>query len=50
VSDLCDDFGFDVVDLGGLAESWRVDPGQKAFVTRQTVAELAANVANAKRS
>jgi 8-hydroxy-5-deazaflavin:NADPH oxidoreductase len=49
VSDLCDTFGFDVVDLGGLADSWRVDPGQKAFVTRQNAAELAANVANAKR-
>jgi 8-hydroxy-5-deazaflavin:NADPH oxidoreductase len=46
---LCDEFGFDTVDLGGLAEAWRVDPGQKAFVTRQTLAELAANAANAKR-
>jgi 8-hydroxy-5-deazaflavin:NADPH oxidoreductase len=50
VAGLCDEFGFDTVDLGGLAESWRVDPGQKAFVTRQTAAELAANVADAKRT
>jgi hypothetical protein len=37
------------VDLGGLAESWRVDPGQAAFVTHQNAAELRANAANAKR-
>jgi 8-hydroxy-5-deazaflavin:NADPH oxidoreductase len=49
VAKLCDAFGFDTVDLGGLAESWRVDPGQKAFVTHQNRAELEANVANAKR-
>jgi 8-hydroxy-5-deazaflavin:NADPH oxidoreductase len=45
---LYDDFGFDAVDLGPLAESWRVDPGQPGFVTRQNVAELTANAANAK--
>jgi 8-hydroxy-5-deazaflavin:NADPH oxidoreductase len=50
VARLYDEFGFDAVDLGGLDESWRVDPGQRAFVTRQNVAELKANVANAKRS
>jgi 8-hydroxy-5-deazaflavin:NADPH oxidoreductase len=49
VAALYDQFGFDTVDLGGLAESWRVDPGQAAFVTRQNLAELEANVANAKR-
>jgi 8-hydroxy-5-deazaflavin:NADPH oxidoreductase len=49
VSSLADEFGFDVVDLGGLAESWRVDPGQKGFVTRQTAAELRANAAAARR-
>jgi 8-hydroxy-5-deazaflavin:NADPH oxidoreductase len=49
VAKLCDEFGFDTVDLGGLAESWRVDPGQKAFVTHQNRAELEANAANAKR-
>jgi 8-hydroxy-5-deazaflavin:NADPH oxidoreductase len=46
---LADEFGFDVVDLGGLDESWRVDPGQKGFVTRQTEAELRANAAAARR-
>jgi 8-hydroxy-5-deazaflavin:NADPH oxidoreductase len=49
VAGLAEEFGFDVVDLGGLAESWRVDPGQKGFVTRQTEAELRANAAAAHR-
>jgi 8-hydroxy-5-deazaflavin:NADPH oxidoreductase len=49
VAGLYDEFGFDTVDLGGLEESWRVDPGQPAFVTRQNLAELQANVASAKR-
>ncbi len=49
VAALYDQFGFDTVDLGPLAESWRVDPGQRAFVTHQNLAELEANVANAKR-
>jgi 8-hydroxy-5-deazaflavin:NADPH oxidoreductase len=46
---LYDEFGFDAVDLGGLDEAWRVDPGQPAFVTRQDVAELEANAAKAER-
>ena len=50
VATLYNEFGFDAVDIGGLAESWRVDAGQPAFVTRQNVAELRANVARAKRS
>ena len=49
VAGLVDEFGFDPVDLGGLAESWRVDPGQKGFVTRQTAVELRANAAAAHR-
>jgi len=50
VARLYDEFGFDALDLGGLDESWRVDPGQKAFVTRQSLAELRANVAGATRA
>ena len=50
VAGLVDEFGFDVVDLGALAESWRVDPGQKGFVTRQTADELRANAAAARRA
>lgn len=49
VADLYNQFGFDALDLGGLDQSWRVDAGQKAFVTRQNLAELKQNVANAKR-
>ena len=49
VTGLYHEFGFDAVDLGGLDESWRVDPGQPAFVVRQDVAQLTANVAGAKR-
>jgi 8-hydroxy-5-deazaflavin:NADPH oxidoreductase len=50
VAQLYEQCGFDALDLGGLDESWRVDPGQPAFVTRQTLAELTANVAKAKRN
>jgi 8-hydroxy-5-deazaflavin:NADPH oxidoreductase len=50
VAAVYDEFGFDALDLGGLDESWRVDPGQRAFVTRQTLAELRANVAQARRA
>jgi len=49
VAGLYDAFGFDAVDLGGLAESWRVDPGQPAFVVRQDAGELRANAAKASR-
>jgi 8-hydroxy-5-deazaflavin:NADPH oxidoreductase len=49
VAHLYDQFGFDAVDIGGLAESWRLDPGQPAFVVRQNAEQLKANVANATR-
>jgi predicted dinucleotide-binding enzyme len=49
VARLYNEFGFDAVDIGGLAESWRVDAGQPAFVARQDVAELKVNVAKAQR-
>ncbi|HTU38847.1 MAG TPA: NAD(P)-binding domain-containing protein [Acidimicrobiales bacterium] len=49
VAGLYDQFGFDTVDLGALDQSWRVDAGQKAFVTHQNVAQLEENVANAER-
>ena len=50
VAGLYNEFGFDAVDIGDLAESWRVDAGQPAFVTRQNVAELKTNVAKAQRA
>jgi predicted dinucleotide-binding enzyme len=49
VARLYNEFGFDALDIGSLAESWRVDAGQPAFVTRQNLAELKANVAKATR-
>jgi 8-hydroxy-5-deazaflavin:NADPH oxidoreductase len=49
VTGLYHELGFDALDLGGIGESWRVDPGQPAFVTRQNLAELKANVARATR-
>ena len=49
VAGLYDEFGFDAVDIGGLDQSWRIEAGQPAFVVRQNLAELTANVANAKR-
>jgi 8-hydroxy-5-deazaflavin:NADPH oxidoreductase len=48
VAGLYNEFGFDALDIGGLAESWRIEAGQPAFVVRQNLAELKANVARAK--
>jgi predicted dinucleotide-binding enzyme len=50
VIELYDQFGFDALDIGPLAESWRLDPGQPAFVVRQNLEQLKANVARARRS
>ena len=50
VAKLYDKFGFDALDIGDLQESWRIAPGQPAFVIPQTLAELKANVAAATRS
>jgi predicted dinucleotide-binding enzyme len=49
VADLYEQFGYDALDLGPLAESWRLDPGQPAFVVRQNAGELRANTAAAQR-
>jgi 8-hydroxy-5-deazaflavin:NADPH oxidoreductase len=49
VANLYNQFGFDSLDIGGLDESWRVDAGQKAFVTHQNLSQLKENVANATR-
>jgi 8-hydroxy-5-deazaflavin:NADPH oxidoreductase len=49
VAGLYNEFGFDALDIGGLDESWRIDAGQPAFVVRQNLSELKANVAKAKR-
>ncbi|MHC2998585.1 NADP oxidoreductase [Microbacterium sp. HJ5] len=49
VTALYDEFGFDTVDIGSVAESWRVERDQPAYVTRQTKPELEANLARATR-
>jgi predicted dinucleotide-binding enzyme len=49
VTELYDEFGFDTVDIGSVAESWRVERDQPAYVSRQTKSELEANLARATR-
>lgn len=49
VAKLIDRFGFDPVDLGPLAEGWRIQPDTPAYGPRRTAAELRADVAAAKR-
>ena len=40
---------FDTVNVGPLAESWRVERDQPAYVVRQNATELAQNLARATR-
>ncbi|MDN3497027.1 NAD(P)-binding domain-containing protein [Planococcus sp. APC 4015] len=49
VTALYDEFGFDTVDIGSVAESWRVERDQPAYVIAQTKDELVANLARATR-
>lgn len=49
VTELYDRFGFDTVNVGPLAESWRVERDQPAYVVAQTRDELIANLARAER-
>jgi 8-hydroxy-5-deazaflavin:NADPH oxidoreductase len=48
VTDLYDQFGFDTVNAGALAEGWRFERDQPAYVVRQNRDELKANLALAK--
>ncbi|MCP2367343.1 putative dinucleotide-binding enzyme [Agromyces flavus] len=50
VTKLYDEFGFDTVNVGPLAESWRVERDQPAYVVPQTRDELVANLAKAVRT
>ena len=50
VARLYDELGFDTVDVGPLAESWRIERDQPAYVVRQDAAELRANLARASRA
>jgi predicted dinucleotide-binding enzyme len=42
VAELIDGFGFDVVDAGPLAESWRIRPGTPGYVQQLNAQELTA--------
>jgi predicted dinucleotide-binding enzyme len=48
-TEIYDTVGFDTLDAGAIDESWRFDFGQPAFITRQNLEELAANIAKAVR-
>jgi 8-hydroxy-5-deazaflavin:NADPH oxidoreductase len=49
VAKLIDGFGFDVTDVGPLAESWRIQPGTPSYVQRMNAEELTVALAAAKR-
>jgi len=48
VAELLDGFGFDVVDVGPLAESWRIQPGTPGSVAPLNSEELTAALAAAQ--
>ncbi|GAA1939340.1 NADPH-dependent F420 reductase [Agromyces allii] len=50
VTDLYDRFGFDTVNVGPLADSWRVERDQPAYVVVQNREELVANLAKGVRT
>jgi len=50
VAELIDGFGFDVVDAGSLAQSWRIQPGTPGYVQRLNAEELTAALAAARRT
>ena len=49
VAELIDGFGFDVVDAGPLAESWRIQPGTPGYVQQLNAQDLTDALAAAKR-
>ena len=50
VTKLYDEFGFDTVNIGPLADSWRVERDRPAYGVRQNTAELVSNLAIAPRT
>ncbi len=50
VQRLYDELGFDTVNVGPLADSWRVERDQPAYVVRQNRAELVENLTKAVRA
>ncbi len=49
VTELLDQFGFDTVDAGPLAESWRIQRDTPGYGPRRNAEELRADLAAAKR-
>jgi 8-hydroxy-5-deazaflavin:NADPH oxidoreductase len=49
VAQLIDQFGFDVVDLGSLSESWRIQRDTPGYGPRRTAEELRRDLAAAQR-
>jgi len=49
VSELIDSFGFDVVDIGSLSESWRIQRDTPGYGPRRNAQELRGDTAAAKR-
>jgi predicted dinucleotide-binding enzyme len=49
VTDLLDQFGFDTVDAGPLAEGWRIQRDTPGYGPRRNAAELRRDLAAAKR-
>jgi hypothetical protein len=50
VAQIIDRFGFDTVDAGTIAESWRQQPGSPAYCTNPTKEELQKWLKNVDRS
>jgi 8-hydroxy-5-deazaflavin:NADPH oxidoreductase len=50
VAELIDGFGFDVVDAGSLAESWRIEPGAPGYGAVLNSEELTDALAAARRN
>jgi predicted dinucleotide-binding enzyme len=49
VAGLIDEIGFDTVDVGSLAESWRIEPGTPGYGPRLDAAELRQALSAAQR-
>src|SRR5690606_19758728 len=49
VAALIDQFGFDVVDIGPLSESWRIQRGTPGYGPRRNAEELRRDLAAAQR-
>jgi len=49
VSELIDRFGFDVVDIGPLSESWRIQRDTPGYGPRRTADQLRRDLADARR-